>query len=138
VELTEATAAAAAAPAGSDSWARAMDDLAEAHADAGDLSQAIQVRIDAIAALAPGLDPEISRELASSLGVDLMSRYRRVGGEQDLHAAVVLGEAALAGVHMRLWTRDLDRPRLEAGVRRVRAALDMIPDPDRKQSTSPG
>jgi tetratricopeptide (TPR) repeat protein len=189
VGLTEALAAVAAAPTGSDPWARAMDDLAEVHADAGHLDQAIQVRADAIAGLAPGLDPEIGRELASSLGIDFMSRYRQAGDEQDLRAAVELGEAALAaapppdrlrmaanlagrwvslslrpghaealgraltlidsalaeaspqdrtyavavstlaGVHMRLWHRDLDRPRLEAGVRRIRDALEVIADP---------
>jgi len=96
VDPTAAAAAVQAASVGSQQWAAAMDDLAEALLAAGDIDQAISTRRAALADIKPELSGTFGVDLANNLGVDLMTRYRQRGDERDLREACRAGEAVWA------------------------------------------
>lgn len=94
--VVEALAAAVAEEVGTEEWARARDDLAEAHGAAGQLDRAVDVRRETLAALRPAVLTSLGPGIGGNLGVDLMTRYRRDGALPDLLEACALGEAERA------------------------------------------
>jgi hypothetical protein len=125
-------AAVLATTAGSESWAKAMDELAESWVRDGDLTQAIAIRRGALAGPAADVPLWIRLDLSTNHGIDLMDRYRRDGDLNDLLAACALGE--------QVWAASPAGSRLEvtanlAGRLSVLAAATGYPDPEERART---
>lgn len=107
-EVAEALSAVEAAVAGGETWARAIDDLAEAWLDAGYLDRAIETRSDVVEILDPALRSTLGVDLEANRGVDLMLRYRQRGDPDDLIDACAIGEL--------VWSAASAEDRLRAAV----------------------
>jgi tetratricopeptide (TPR) repeat protein len=114
--------------AGSESWARALDALAEARVRDGDLDRAIAVRREALAGLDGDAAQWVRLDLSTNLGIDLMDRYRRDGDPADLREACTIGE--------RVWRESRPGARLEvtANLAGRLATRSLLPgEPDRTE-----
>ncbi|WP_433825958.1 CHAT domain-containing protein [Actinoplanes sp. CA-015351] len=111
--------------AGSESWAREMDELAESFVQDGDLDRAIAARREALAGLHGDVPEWIRLDLFTNLGIDLMDRYRHDDDLADLREACAIGE--------RVWRASSPGARLEvtanlAGRLATRSLLPGEPD----------